>query len=204
MARFALDAPWIRRIFNPSGIPATRQPYAVSDDVQLTHRYLAGGQVAHPSLWVRREDGVANPGPGNRVTIIAPVSYVGDVPEMWRIFFIGLQIAGTPSSDFTFNLEVTYPPSGDIITIAEKILIGNGEVQEVPIWPLQRAVTGSESQQATHQSYGGPLMLPGYPVDLGGSVNLQILQLSAQVASTEVLNFGYYVLRNQIGVAHEL
>ena len=204
MGRFARDAPWIRRIFAPSGTPATRQPFQVSEDVQLTQDYLAHGQTQKPALFVY-SDSVTNPGQNGSRSIINPHSSTPDLPiETWRVFFASLQIAATPVSGFDFTVRLRYGPAANAVVISEVMRISNTESQPKNVWPAT-AVDCAEVAALPENFHlnPAPVLLQSSP-DLDQVTVLEIFQVSAQAVGTETILVEAYILRNPIGIAHVL
>lgn len=212
MGLFARDAPWIRRIFPPSVTPGVAQPLAVSEDVQLTHDYLAHGQLQRPSIWLNRFD-FANPGQDAAVTIIDPRNNTTMPPaaieaEVWRVMFVSVQITASPVGDFSFELEIqqlTPTPIG--VTISERRTIFNAQSNPVAAWPVIGVQTLG-IDVTTHEgggfSYAGPLLLPVDPTSDTQGPFLSLRQRTAQAGASETLRVTTYIQRNQAGVAHIL
>lgn len=136
-----------------------------------------------------------NPGPGNRTTLLAPISFALE-PEVWRVFFIsiGASLAGGPTSNFFFALELTYPPTADNVTIS------SGEV--LPAAQTDHIVVGLNSALLLPTS-SGPT--PGAPSGLPPfSINIQLFQNSGPAANDFLVDARFYILRNPRGVAHYL
>ncbi len=199
MGRFSRQAPWLRRIFPPSTVPETKQPSAVSEDVQLTQDYLAGGQTQAPSFWIF-EDQAIIPGAGNTVTLVAPVSFAAGSPEVWRIFYLTVRFASSPSNAYEFRLGLTLPVAGTEITISEILSIGNTNNEEVIIYPAMHTMADEVATGGAFQN-APPLLLP---FDGVNSVNLIATQISGQTVSTDAMEVRAYIQRNQVGIQHSL
>lgn len=189
MGRFARDAPWIRRLFPPTGTPQTIQPSAVSDDVQLTENYMAGGQVQDPRPWFHTTILLPNPGVGSGLQILDVNSFVAaDTPEVWRVFFMDVQTDGDPVT-FSFNLQIQFEFdfTTSVVQIADGVTVGATVTRPVAI----------------NSTFGftAPLLLAS---GAGDSCNLNIIQTSPQGAATVNLLFHFYILRNPAGVTHYL
>ncbi len=204
MGRFAKDAPWIRRIFTPSTTPAVVQPFAVSEDVQLTQDYLAFGQTQQARLWLLNTQ-VLNPGPNNLVGLVVPLP-VED--EMWRVFFVSIDMPSL-SANFGFELHLRHVESGDLVCVCQRVLIVNGTTQPVCVWPVTTTDTQAAAPVGTDFHMNPtPLILPA-PADTtpanGNRITLDLRQTSsAQAAGTEGINVQAYILRNPRGLAHIL
>ncbi len=188
MGRFTREAPWLRKLFPASGAPATKQPSAVSDDVQLTNLYLAGGQVQNPPAWLFTQAG-NNPGTGNTLTVLAPISFTFAGPEVWRIFFMSVIASPGPTSSFSFDISLNFPATGLDVTLVTGLAILAGITSPTTV-PLP-----------------GPLILPSdlsSNVGINGSVNIVLTQTAGPAAADFVLFSEYYILRNPKGVAHYL
>ncbi len=183
MGFFTRDAPWIKGVFRPSRAPAVRQPDAVSDDVQLTQDYFAGGQVQQAQDYLRQDEQL-NPGPGARLTVLSPVSFV-QVEEVWRIFFMSVRPLTGPTSNLFFDLELFWPNTAQEVTIAD------GEVLPAGI------------NNAINVGVNQALILPAAP-DSPFSVNIRLLQTSGPAASDVTLQTSFYILRNLRGIPHYL
>jgi len=202
MGRFIRDAPWIRRIFTPSTAPATKQPFAVSDDVQLTHPYLADGQTALPPLWHVTTSWV-NPGQDLVTSMIDPIALGATVDEIWRIWAMDFSIGGGPATDFKFVLELAGPTTDVIITEQARYDAANAG-EPMILWPFSRLNTQDSSTptDGVVVSPSWPLMLPVFPDEAGPSrtVSIQMRQRSPHVVSTEVGTVRAYIQRNLVGV----
>lgn len=211
MGRFSRDAPWIRRIFTPSGVPATRQPFAVSEDVQLTQQYLANGQTQGSNLWLNVVTNFGNPGQDNILNIIDPqnananpTGLVPTEPEVWRVFFVSLQIVLSPVGDFIFDTLINLPNTGDV-TLGTQMGLDNGQAQPTPIYPGSRYGSMGTNPLSTDADWTttSPLLLPVDP-SLDEVPRFAIRQISGQAAGTETLVVASYILRNPQGLAHIL
>lgn len=190
MGRFTRDAPWLRKLFPASGAPATKQPSAVSEDVQLTNLYLAGGQVQDPPAWIFTQT-VPNPGNNAVATILAPISFALQGPEVWRVFFMSIRaITPGPTTDFGFDIRLNFPATGLSVMLVTGLGIFAGIIASTTV-PL-----------------GSPLVLPtdetSNVIAPSASVNVQLFQTSGDAAATFNLVAEYYILRNPKGVAHYL
>jgi len=210
VGRFTRDAPWIRRIFPPSSTPATRQPSAVSEDIQLTQDYLAWGQTQDAVLWLSTFD-FGNPGIGANVAIIDPsAGTMGPIPtepEVWRVFFMSLQIPGTPASDFTFSLQIGITNPTLAVTFSEFAMIDIAQGEPTQLYPICKTQSQGVPPTLTTPGYGqsSPLLLPFNPDQAPAhGPTVQLVQHSAQVVSTETLRVVAYIMRNPRGVAHVL
>lgn len=189
MGRFTKPAEWLRHIFPASGVPATKQPSAVSEDIQLTQDYLAAGQVQDPPLWFHRVT-VDNPGNGAQKTILAPISFNFKGPEVWRVFFADVSAAaGGPTTSLLFDIHIDFPATfRDVMIIRDvSILAGITQGSRLP--------------------FDAPLLLPADQTSniapsLGA--NLIMKQTAGSAAGDIALQFDYFILRNQKGVPHYL
>lgn len=189
MGRFSKDASWLRKMFPPTGTPATRVPSAVSEDIQLGQDYLAGGQVQDPPLWNHRVT-VSNPGNGLSKTVLAPISFAFKGPEVWRVFFMDVSAtAPGPTTNLSFDVHIDFPATFRDVMIVRDVSILAGITQGQPI------------------SFNAPLILPTDQtgnVGINLSQNLVIKQTAGSGAADVTLQFDYFILRNQKGVAHYL
>jgi len=188
MGRFARDAPWLRKLFPPTGTPQTTQPSAVSDDVQLVENYQAGGQVAIPVPWFEATL-IANGGSGVRSSILDPFVLLptNPDPEVWRVFFMAVSSDGDPGA-FSFNVEINLDgAAASVIQIANGVTIG----------------ATSTAQVAINSTFGltAPVLLP---ITAAHRAVLTMIQTSAQGSSTVILTFHFYILKNPAGVTHYL
>jgi len=203
MGRFAREAPWIRRIFPASSAPATAVPSAVSEDVQLTQEYLANGQTQVAQLW-QRSDGFVNPGQGNDVTMLAPISFnLSQGPEVWRVFFLDVEIPGAIAVAYDFQIKIVTPSNGNECLISQTLQIPIATGARINCYPHARAV---EAFLATSGfvSTPSPLLLAADGTAGVASMNLVMTQLSAHVVSTVTLALNSVILRNPVGLAHVL
>lgn len=197
MGRFARDAPWIRRIFTPSGTPATRQPSAVSEDVQLTQSYLAHGQTQAAEVWIHEET-FNNPGQGNAKTVLNPLAFAGGLEEVWRVFFLSIQIPAGPAANYTFDVRLVMPATGREVLISQKHRIVLGNVDPINIYPQARY---DSTFATTVSSSPTPLLLPASE---DNAVLVQIVQGGSQAVDTIAMESQAYILRNPRGLAHLL
>ncbi len=199
MGRFSRDAPWIRRIFPASGVPATAQPSAVSEDIQLTQDYLANGQTQSPTTFFIREN-IVNPGLNLSVGLVVPGA-ITTAPEVWRVFYVSVRAPAGPVADFDFFIQIDNPSIQRAVTISRLIRILIADTRGMPVFP-----TGGDGVPGT--TSGGvwinssPLILSSG--ESGQNSTLTLLQTSAQGVSTLGLEVTAYVLRNQVGLAHIL
>lgn len=189
MGRFARDAPWLRKMFPSSGTPATAQPSAVSEDIQLSQDYLAAGQVQNPSAWVVRQV-VQNPGNGNTRTVLSPISSTLEGPEVWRIYYMSVTaITPGPTTPLSFDIHADFPATGLDVMLFRDVSILAGILQPSRI-PLDAPLLLASDQTSN--------------VGINLSVNLLMKQIAGSPAADVLLQFDYYILRNQKGVAHYL
>lgn len=199
MGRFSRQAPWLRRIFPPSTTPETKQPSAVSEDIQLTQDYLAAGQTQDPTQWII-DDSAIIPGTGNDVTLIAPINFNPGVPEVWRVFYLTVRFPSSPSNAYEFSLKLFLPVQSREITISEIISIGNTNNEEVIIYPAMHTMADEVATGGAFQN-APPLLLP---TDGANSMNIIATQISGQAASSDAMDVRAYVLRNPVGISHVL
>lgn len=174
MGRFARDAPWISRIFQPSVAPATRQPDAVSDDVQLVSPYAAC-TVQHPHDYIVDQVGIPNPGQNLFVAGVNP-NQVATGPEFWRVFRFTVQIPAGPAANFDYMCRIRNTVTNQTIQVdpTETIAAGNTDENDSAI-PIVTVLS---------------TMGPGEP-----ELVIDLFQLSAQAFGTEGITFRAYVLR---------
>lgn len=184
MARFSRDAAWLRALFPPTGTPRTQQPSAVSDDIQLTEVYTAGGQVALPNnYWLRFS--ANNPGPNARVLVIDPQP--AD-PEVWRIFFMSLEVDTGPAAIFSGNLYIintTQPTPFSEVIIQKGLTVGATDALATP-WDVRT-----------------PVIIGSSGVDQSRN-QIWFEQTSSQAGALEGLIFRAYIQRNPRGSTHYL
>ncbi len=189
MGRFTRDLPWVRRIFPPSGTPATAQPSAISEDVQLTQDLLAGGQTQPIPGWFTT-DNFTNPGLNLFVTIVNPQSFGTGTPEVWRVFNVDFQFQIALAATFLFDVYLDLPAGGSTFRVLVKKGISMAAGDALPasiIVPADRILLPSNGNPAG--------VVPS-------SVNLIIQQRSGQAASTLAIDSHSYILRNPQGLSH--
>jgi len=205
MGRFALDAPWIRRIFPPSGAPATRQPFAVSDDIQLTQDFLAYGQTQESRPYLRNTS-ILNPGQQAFRALVNPIEQPISRNEVWRVFFVTIELPST-AANFDFRICLRHVQSSQLCFVSERQRIIGAIAQPVVVWPVMTTATnGTAPADANYQSNPVPLLLPvdEEATTNGNVITLDIFQTSTQAINTETIDVQFYVLRNPRGLAHVL
>jgi len=192
VGRFAKQAPWVREIYSPSGTPAVTEPSAVSDDVQLTSDYLAGGQTDSVPEWFH-SNSLTNPGINNQAALVSPITFATGSPEVWRVFWVSFQIPAGLAAVFLFDLFLDFPGGGAAFfpVIKAPVLLPVPSNNEVSIiQPADRLLLPSNGFQGN------------LPAGEAKSVNLVMIQRSGQAVGTLAIEIRSFILRNPQGVAH--